>query len=640
MSATLPYRPDIDGLRALAVVPVVFFHMGLENIFGGGYVGVDIFFVISGFLITSIIHRDIQSGQFTLSGFYERRILRILPALFLVLAVSTVIAWFVLLPKDLAYFGQTLAATTGFSSNILFWFESGYFSPDAAYVPLLHTWSLAVEEQFYIFFPLILMLLVKVSTKVRIMIVAVLFLASLMLSVAFLSSQQSFVFYMLPTRAWELLAGSLLALMPSPKFKSNRVMQSLSVLGIGLISFAVLAYDDGTDFPGLAALIPVLGAVLLIYTGMHGVYAGQRLLTTKPAIFFGKISYSLYLWHWPLIVFFTYGTPWELIGIWVPVLFAACVGLSYLSWRYVEQPLRTQTMMSGVKLFICTGILCIFFAALGMAFKWQGGIPSRFNADILRLATQESNINLPRIENIEPHPGYSMVVGAPEATGSFMVWGDSHAGAAIDGLHALALEQEKSGYLFGYHSCFPSVTVMDDMEPLCNELNARHYDFLRKHPEIKNVVLIARWHAYENRMQRRKAKGREAHELPFDHYLGQTIKALHDAGKKVFVMTEVPPAPSQSINLYLVRQVRYAQDQNLYTDLPEYLKTQEKVSVSLNRLSGLYDFSLIEPHKTMCSDGKCPLMGDGRSYYYDDDHISGYGATHFKAMFRLVFSDM
>lgn len=611
--------------------------MGLESIFGGGYVGVDVFFVISGYLITSIIHRDLQAGRFTLSGFYERRILRILPALFTVTAVSAALGWIVLFPADLAYFGQTLAATAGFSSNILFWLESGYFAPDSNNVALLHTWSLAVEEQFYILFPLILMALAGGSARLRMAVIAALFVVSFLLSVMLLGGHKSFTFYMLPTRAWELMAGSMLALVSLPRVKTERAMQALSVLGILLIFAAVTLYDEGTDFPGFAALLPVMGAGLVLYTGSHGLYAAQKLLTMRPVMFFGRISYSLYLWHWPLIVFFKYGTPWDLSGFWIAALFALCVALSYLTWRFIEQPARKQIVWRGQSLFALTVLLCVLWGGAGLVLTAKEGIPMRFLPDMLTLLTREDVMTFPLMSGVKDSAGSGRILGQDGGRASFVLWGDSHADAGAAGLHAKALEEKSTGYLFGYQSCFPSVVPMEDMEPVCNDLNSHNYDFLRKNPDIEHVILVARWQAYYNRLAGRREKGRESYDLPFDHYLGETIAALGSAGKKVYVVAEVPPAPTQSIHLYLVRQMRYGRDFAVYTDLHDYLVQQEKVRAAFERLAVKHSFVLIEPHKTMCQGRECPLMGNGRSYYYDDDHISAYGALRFKDMYGPVF---
>ena len=297
----MEYRKDIDGLRALAVIPVVLFHLGIPA-FSGGYVGVDVFFVISGYLITGIIVRDIEKGNFSLVNFYERRIRRIFPALFMVLVITTMVSYKVYSPSELMRYSKSLASISLFSSNFLFLRESGYFSPSAEIRPLLHTWSLSIEEQFYIFFPILLTFSFKYLRKpvVPIIIAAIL---SFTANIILVSEYKEMVFFMLPTRAWELCLGGILALNLIPKLSNNNINNWLSLIGLMMLIFSVFKYDSITVYPGLAASIPCLGAALMIYTGdKHTIIA--RLLSFRGFVFVGLISYSLYLWHWPTIVLF------------------------------------------------------------------------------------------------------------------------------------------------------------------------------------------------------------------------------------------------------------------------------------------------------------------------------------------------
>lgn len=633
---SLAYRPDIDGLRALAVLPVVLFHLGVDTL-GGGFAGVDVFFVISGFLIASIIQRDLDKGCFSLATFYERRVLRLLPALFTVLIMSSVLAWFNLLPNDFEYFGRTLMATASFSSNILFWLNSGYFAPDSEYVVLLHTWSLAVEEQFYIFFPLLLMVLPTKSRALRAMIILILIGLSFFLALVLVSSSPSFAFYNLPTRAWELLAGALLALVRLPAF-NTKAMQLLSAAGVICIALAVFVCDDGRSFPGLPALLPVLGAVFVIYTGQHGTFAGQKILSVKPALFFGKISYSLYLWHWPVIVFFKYGAPWELTPLWQCAVFASCTMLAYLSWRFIEQPARTQQKLRGKALLLCALSGCFMFAAFGGIISAKDGFATRFPPDLVRLSAEETPPEFSAIPDFKDLGGYKSVIGDTEAKDAFLVWGDSHTMAAAAGLDLSAKDHNVKGYVVGFHSCFPFVADMKMMSAECNAINREVLDFLQRHKEIKTIVLLARWDAYFDRMEKRVKEGKENHEYPFEYYLGTLFEHFARQDRRVVFVAEVPPAPAQSIRLYLIRQMRYDRNFALYTSLDKYLAEQEGVRSALDTLAKDYAFTRIEPYETICKDGLCPLMGNGQSYYKDDDHISNYGAEHFHKMFEPIFN--
>lgn len=298
----LAYRPEIDGLRAVAVLPVILFHAGVTQM-SGGYVGVDVFFVISGFLITGILVRELDAGQFSLLGFYERRARRILPALFLVLSVTGIFGAFVMLPYELAALGRGLVAVIFFMSNVLFWRESGYFAAASELNPLLHTWRLAVEEQYYILFPLLLWACWRWFPRGVIPLLVLATIGSLVLAELLSVRMPSANFYLLPTRAWELLAGSLTAIyLLRRSAPGGWLAEGLSVGGLAAIIFAILTYASATPFPSLWALAPVLGTVAIIVGANSGTMVG-RLLSTTPFVGIGLISYSAYLWHQPLFAF-------------------------------------------------------------------------------------------------------------------------------------------------------------------------------------------------------------------------------------------------------------------------------------------------------------------------------------------------
>lgn len=387
------YRPEIDGLRALAVVPVIFFHAGLPWL-SGGFVGVDIFFVISGYLITTIILGDLNAGTFSFRNFYERRARRILPALVLVMTVCIPLAWVLLAPLDMRSFAQSLVATSLFASNILFFKTSGYFESAAETKPLLHTWSLAVEEQYYLFFPALLYVGWRLARKHLPTLLALLMVASLGLAHwAFDRSPQG-AFYLLPTRIWELLIGACLAyyLASHPAdVRPGRLAGPWSALGLIMILGAVIAFDRNTPAPGLWSLIPTVGAALIIAEAHADNWVG-RWLGSRVLVGIGLISYSAYLWHQPLLAFVRYASvqppePWVL----------ACVGalsfaVAFGSWRWVERPFRSRHPISRagfatLALATSTGIV-----GFGLAGHWTGGFPGRLPvtdaevADLVKIA--------------------------------------------------------------------------------------------------------------------------------------------------------------------------------------------------------------------------------------------------------------
>lgn len=381
------YRPEIDGLRTIAVIPVILSHAGIA-LFSGGFVGVDIFFVISGYLITTILFNEIDAGTFDIVNFYERRARRILPALFLVMLLSLPFAWFWLLPQDLASFAKSVMAVSVYGSNFLFWKESGYFATAAQLKPLLHTWSLAVEEQFYIFFPILLVLLSKFGKRWDILIILAGAVASLVLSQWGVVHNPDATYFLLPTRAWELAIGSLVAFYwganggNSLPAWANHI---LSLIGIALILFAILAFSETTPFPGFYALLPTVGAALLIVCAMPNTLVG-KLLGTRIFVGVGLISYSAYLWHQPLFAFARHGFG---ISSNKPIFIALSIltmFLSYLSWRFVELPFRDRSKVSKKQIFSFSIAGSAFFLGVGALAYGTDGFVNRMNADQKKFA--------------------------------------------------------------------------------------------------------------------------------------------------------------------------------------------------------------------------------------------------------------
>ena len=332
----MKYRPEIDGLRAVAVLPVIFFHAG-SGLFSGGFVGVDVFFVISGYLITSLLLEDIMDGRFSLTDFYERRARRILPALFLVMLVCLPFAWAWMLPSQLLDFSNSLMAVSLFVSNIFFWRESDYFAPAAEEKPLLHTWSLAVVEQYYLLFPLFVLLAWRKGRNVAFWMVFALALASFALSEWASRHEATANFYLSITRAWEILAGSLAAFIVAKR--GVLANNFLATAGLAAVLISIFAYDKSTPSPSAYALLPVGGVVLIILYARSGTLAA-KLLSLKPLVAVGLISYSAYLWHQPLFAFARLKADHTPAPVVFLVLSVAAMGLAFLSWKYVEKPFR------------------------------------------------------------------------------------------------------------------------------------------------------------------------------------------------------------------------------------------------------------------------------------------------------------
>jgi peptidoglycan/LPS O-acetylase OafA/YrhL len=362
----MKYRAEIDGLRALAVLPVIFFHAGFE-FFNGGFVGVDIFFVISGYLITTIIISEMAEDNFSIVNFYERRARRILPALFFVMAACLPFAWLWFLPSDLKDFGQSLVAVSIFSSNILFWIEGGYFGTAAELKPLIHTWSLAVEEQYYVLFPIFLMLTWKLGIKWILILLSIIFLISLGVAEWGAYNSPSGAFFLLPTRGWEILVGVFAAfyLNYNTHLKSHIINQVLSLLGFGMISYSIIAFNETTPFPSLYTLIPTIGTGLLILYAVPKTYV-HKLLSMKFIVGIGLISYSTYLWHQPLLAFTKYRVLGEPSDLNLIILCAASLVIAWFSWKFVEMPFRSKTKVSRRSIFKFALIFTLFFSVTGL----------------------------------------------------------------------------------------------------------------------------------------------------------------------------------------------------------------------------------------------------------------------------------
>jgi peptidoglycan/LPS O-acetylase OafA/YrhL len=350
----MKYRIEIDGLRAIAVIPVILFHAGFE-LFSGGFVGVDIFFVISGYLITTIILIEKETGKFKLVNFYSRRARRILPVLFFIIAFSTPFSFIYLYPNDFQSFAKSIISTSTFTSNIFFWLESSYFDVGVEYKPLLHTWSLAVEEQFYVLFPLAIMLFFRFGNKPLQIILGGFFLLSLVLSQFGSLYSPTFNFYMLPTRGWELLIGSFVAfyLLKKPQIKGN---QLLSLIGLLLITYSVFEFDKQTPFPSLYALVPTIGtALILLYSSTNTI--SYQLLSNKFLVYIGLISYSAYLWHQPIFALTRHAIPEDISTLTYIFLILLTLGLSVLTYKFIENPFRKNKASTPKQLNVSLGQL-------------------------------------------------------------------------------------------------------------------------------------------------------------------------------------------------------------------------------------------------------------------------------------------
>ena len=370
----MKYRAEIDGLRALAVIPVIFFHAGLDA-FKGGFVGVDIFFVISGYLITTIILSEIKNNNFTIVGFYERRARRILPALFFMMLITTFVSLFVLFPSYLKEYGKSLIYVSTFISNILFWSESGYFDTDSELKPLLHTWSLAIEEQFYILFPIFLILFWRFGLANISKILITIFFISFFLSEYLSFKSPNAAFFMLPTRGWELLIGSFCAIymIKGRAIKPTYFSNAMSLLGLLLILYAIFEYDELTPFPGKYALLPTMGTALVIIFAAPNTFVNY-LLSLRLFVGLGLISYSAYLWHQPIISISKHYYKNSLEDGFFIIMFPLIFIIAYISWRFIEKPFRGLKKFTRKQIFKFSLIGISIFTASGIVINQTDGL--------------------------------------------------------------------------------------------------------------------------------------------------------------------------------------------------------------------------------------------------------------------------
>ena len=493
------YRPDIDGLRAIAVGAVLLFHADVTG-FSGGFVGVDVFFVISGFLITRIILTELDRQTFSLKAFYERRVRRIFPALFAMMLVCLAAGARVLLPTDLHSVGISAIATTVFSSNFYFWQHSGYFAAPAELHLLLHTWSLAVEEQFYILYPVVFAVLYRTGRRRVNAVVLGGLCVSLAASVWAVGVAPTAAFYLAPTRAWELLVGAVLALGIVPQVRGRGAREFLAGAGMLLIGYAVLRFSDSTPFPGLAAVVPCVGSALVIHAGARGSSRASAFLGCKPLVFGGLISYPLYLWHWPILAlcrhYYGVDLPLEITAVAYVITFLVAI----ISWRFIERPFRERRALSRIVVFRVAGAMMIVTAvAGGVVAATAGRIPRYGENLVVDTAASEAvwrSRQCMELSLQEVSAGRLCLIGDDIAATSFLLWGDSHAWALRPAVEEASTRMGRSGLFAGWSACIPLIGVERtryDGGRECREFNDAMLELARSSRSLHTVIMVGRW---------------------------------------------------------------------------------------------------------------------------------------------------
>jgi peptidoglycan/LPS O-acetylase OafA/YrhL len=655
---TPTYRADIDGLRAIAVLSVLLFHAGVE-VFSGGFVGVDIFFVISGYLITTIIHREVESGRFSIAHFYERRFRRILPAA-AVVVVAVFVAGELLFPlhhqDNLA---RSAVAAALFSSNIYFYLESGYFADPANTMPLLHTWSLAVEEQFYVVFPLVMLSIAKFGRGQYAIWLPVLAVASLITCVVVTGENATAAFYLGHTRAWELLAGSLLAVNVFPALKDQHTREFVALAGALMLAFSVLFFSELTIFPGLAALLPVLGTVMIIHSGTGGETVVGRCLSTRPLVFVGLISFSLYLWHWPIVVFAQYYSVVALTPALIILVLCASFFLAVVSWRYVEMPFRKKRIAAERRqMFRVSAALTFVLVTIGAVGIYGQGVPGgdRPNAGMQFENDDPEWLRWQECEKRSLRLGgrsRPCVIGSEAAVPSFILWGDSHATALASAVDRSAARSAFAGEIITAAGCPPISRVVREGRRYCDEFNTDVLEYLEVHDEITTVIMSARWaYIVSGHYDQRKESyalrlidllaadpGSTDNTRVLETGLRRTVEQLQDLGKDVVLVGPVPEigydVPAAT---FVALKTKRDVDALISPTVSEHEARNSEVTEIFEMLEDDKGVSaILYPSDYLCNSGRCRVAMENVPLYRDDNHLSTSGSKYLSSMFDEVF---
>lgn len=631
----MKYRPEIDGLRAIAVIPVILFHAGFSS-FEGGFVGVDVFFVISGYLITTIILSQMEEGSFSIVNFYERRARRLLPPLFLVMFVSLLFSWFWLLPADMKDFSQSLVAVSSYTSNILFWSESGYWDTAAELKPLLHTWSLAVEEQFYILFPLFLMAMWRFRKRW-------IFGAFILITLLSLAAAQwgayykpSATFYLLPTRGWELSIGATIAFcflykkqMMQTVVSNKLINEVFGLFGLLLIGYAILNFDEKTPFPSLYTLIPTIGSGLIILFTSPQTLVGN-FLSAKLFVGIGLISYSAYLWHQPLLSFARHVNIYEPSKFTYAILAFLSLPLAYFTWRFVENPFRSKHIFSRKSITVYSLIGSLFFIVIGLSGHLTNGFGFR-NSQL----TDELGRKLMPNSGLSKTCDREFTLSTDCRTDNepeMLIWGDSYAMHLVQGImtsnpDAKIIQMTKT-------SCGPFFDIAPIVDTHYSTSWAKecliYTDKVRQWVRTNDTVKYAVLSSPFSLSGKSTILSRSGEILPAtiqlaSEELQKTLQELEMYGIKPVVISP-PPTNGHNLGRCLARaEWRGLNFQNCnftVADIAQYrLDAYQLLEIVDKR------FEVIRLDKILCDDMQCKTHINQAYIYRDEGHLSHEGSA-------------
>ncbi|ABC64983.1 acyltransferase family protein [Erythrobacter litoralis] len=605
------FRQDIQGLRAIAVLAVVAFHVDPE-LLPGGFLGVDIFFVISGYLITGILIREIERERFSIANFYARRIARLFPALLAMLSVTALAGWLLLPPAALVALGDSLPMAAVFVSNLHFSDRLDYFAPAAELQPLLHTWSLAIEEQFYIVFPFVLVVASRYSNRLRDGLIVIAFTLSLAFAVS-LALRGGDGFFHAFARAYELMAGALIAIGAVPALRSRAQAQISMFVGLALILGSFVMVDGNDAIPGWISLVPCVGCGLVIMSGRDHSFAAQAIITNRVSAFFGHISYALYLWHWPILVYAGYLTG----GVMGYAVLSACVLLAIvfatLSTRFLEKPILRQEWQP--KLALPFGIATIAILSLaGHALTQRDGHPDRFDQRSLELFAAASDYSPYRERCHYPGSGVWTYDDRCRIGGNgeqaIAVWGDSF---GVELAAALADAQGEAGHAvlpLTASSCPPALDRSPNTPGACAAFNRAVLAGLSSDASVRTVVLFVHYRAKEYSFWQ------PAEML-------SAAAALRRAGKEVLI---IEPVPTYHVPVPDALGIAHRLGRDLAAigvERVTHVRDVEELRSSLKQGAKRADIRIIDPLPVLCSVDRCHMaLADGRVAYFDSEHLS------------------
>jgi len=631
----LNYRSDIDGLRTIAVFLVILNHVGFTFI-TGGFVGVDVFFVISGFLITSIIYPKLKDKTFNFAWFLSRRVKRLMPVLFFIVFCTIILFSFVMLPSDLVKFYRSVIWVILYAGNFFFWREyGGYFDGGSQEAPLLHTWSLAVEEQYYFIWPIMLAIMVRyIGAKLTIWLTIAMCIIATIFSQWGTEVTIGAAYYLLPTRFFELLVGSCLALSWQYLAKPSAIFQHLlSIIGLLMIVLSSLILTEHHSFPGYNALYPVIGTALIIYA-RSGVI--NKFLTTKLMTYTGNISYSLYLWHWPLIALVSYTSTELTLTIQLAIILITYL-LSMLSYRYIEEPFRHMKLPSfkqvALKLYCLPAALLIFTVSVGV---YNNGFVDRFSPEIVHQETAVNSFasesrqqchSALRNSNVLPDP--QCTFGDSQATESpkLFILGDSHANHIVPFLEALAIDAQLTGQDYTLDRCLPLFDLGWGSNLYkankCKDRNTLASEHI-KNNSFDYVVLAASWPEIATRRiftDQRIESNDEKRKLlteQFDYTLGLIV----NSGATPIIIEDIPTLGGLSPKCTIKKSI-YNDSLNCQTNK----NSNHLISNLVQNIRSKYpQLIVLRPQDIICTGKICKMDVDNTPIYRDEDHLNEVGA--------------